>query len=224
MKSCPRLSFLSLAFALAVLAPVALSAADDAKRSTTPEADRNVSKPTPGTISVDFPGGTIADLNTAIAKAGGMYFNLVGEKSELATAVPAFSIRNASPDAFAMALNQLLSARGLSVSAAGNMGGPNAVFVLAKGRAGHTEPTIFNSFQLGPYLEKQSVDDIVTAIRTLWELKPGNNSDALQLKFHPPTKLLLVSGSPEAITVASTVISNLAGPDKTSKEQYAPKR
>jgi hypothetical protein len=190
-------------------------AADETRKITAPVP------PHQPYISVDFPGGSLAELNAAIKSSGSMSFNLVGEKSELAAEVPPFSIRNAAPDAFAMALNQVLTARGLNISAAGNMGGPNAVYVVTKARAPRpvNEPVVFESFQLEGNLEKASIDDIVAAIRTAWELNPENKPDALKMKFHPATKLLLVSGTPSALTVARQVVSTLPGPNAAERER-----
>jgi len=170
-------------------------------------------------ISIDFAGGSIAQLVAMVNKLGGPGFNLIGEKEDLGMELPSFSVRNVTPIAFAMALRQLLEPRGLTVIVE-----QNEMFVLRRlSTMRGLEPMRFESFQLAPYLEKHSIDEIVAAIRMAWELNPQNKPDALQLKFHPPTKLLLVSGTGEAIMVASKVISTLAGaPEKTSREQYAP--
>ena len=167
-------------------------------------------------FNVDFPGGSLEQLVKSVSTADGAIFNVVGEKTDLAVTVPAFSLRNADGESLANALNQLIAPRGLNITRAQ---GPNIVapgsrvqtnypiYVLVRRSA--IERAAFDSFQLAPYLEKQSIDDIVMAIRTLWELNPGNKPEALLLKFHPPTKLLLVSGTPEAIGVAGKVISTL---------------
>ncbi|MDO8542724.1 MAG: hypothetical protein Q7S40_19965 [Opitutaceae bacterium] len=177
--------------------------------------------------TIDFPGGTLAQLVKSISGASESHFNLVGETADLATELPAFSIRNADTEAVANALGLLLNGRGLSIIRAPQQrSGPNPsdipVYVLMK-RSGDTNA--FESFQLGPYLEKQSVDDIVSAVRTAWELQPQNKPEALQLKFHPATSLLLVSGTPGAIAVASKVISTLSGPpEKTKTERVQAER
>ena len=181
----------------------------------------------PRAISVDFPGGSLSALSAAIAKTDGAYFNLLGEQADLATELAAFSVRNASPEIFAAALNQLLTPRGLEIKPGGNMiNGEGTVFVVAKTaprRPATTEPTLFESFQLGPYLGKQSIDDIVGAIRTAWELDPTHKPDALVLKFHPPTKLLLASGSASAIQVARQIITVLPRDSEPPKDRPASK-
>jgi hypothetical protein len=189
-------------------------AARAAQAGESPARERKPTAVNPGLISVDFPGGTFADLLKAITNSGGVAFNVVGEKAVLATDLPAFSIRNALPLSVAAALNQLIAPRGLNLLNPGNYS--PEVYVLSERRpASFNEPVVFDSFQLASYLEKQGIDDIVGAIHTAWELNSVHKADALQLKFHPPTKLLLVSGSPEAVNIARQVVSTLMGaPEK----------
>jgi len=214
----PPLRTSLLALGLAASAAVATFGADDSKKTApaSPEADKSLTKIQPSHLTLDFPGGSVAQLIATINKPGGPGLNLLGEKDDLAIQLPAFAVRNVHPSAFAQALRQLLEPRGLTVI----QEGPD-MFVLRKlSTMRGVEPTSFESFQLGSYLEKQSIDDVVGAIRIAWELNPANKPDALQLKFHPPTKLLLVSGTRDAINVASKVISTLAGAPE--KVHYAP--
>jgi hypothetical protein len=208
----PFCRFLPLGLALFALPVVLCSAAES------PKADDQGQ--TPWIFNVDFPGGSLDQLIKSISSANAAIFNVVGEKADLATTIPGFSLRNADSESLANALNQLIAPRGLNISRAqgpsfvgprGPASGPanSSIYVLSR-RSAIDRPA-FDSFQLAPFLEKQTIDDIVTAIRTLWELNPANRPEALQLKFHPPTKLLLVSGTPEAIAVASKVISRLEG-------------
>lgn len=204
----PCLCFLRLLSVLVMLPAVVLSA-DDPKRS-------DERSPSQWIFNIDFPGGSIEKLVKSISSSSGAIFNVIGEKADLATEIPAFSLRNADGESLANALNQLIAARGLNLKRApggslrGSRGETNfPIYLLA--RRSDEQSTAFDSFQLEPFLEKQSIDDIVSAIRTLSGLNPANPPDGLQLKFHPATKLLLVSGTPEAILVASKVISTLSG-------------
>jgi hypothetical protein len=165
----------------------------------------------PNVISVDFPGGTIAEFVALVAKSGGSSFNLIGEKVDFACPLPPFSVRDADIAAVANALNILLASKGLAIIP--TSGGAGGVYALMKGNApvptAGRDPVLFDTFQLAPFLANQSVDDIVDAIRGAWELNPANKADALKIKYHPQTTLLLVSGSQAAINVASKVIDNL---------------
>ena len=158
-------------------------------------------------FTVDFPGGTVTDLLAAIAKTGAA-FNVVGEKADLMTEIPPFSVRNVTPEILAPALNQLFSPRGLFLGNTSNYG--DQIYLLTKKRPDQPSRTsFFNSYQLTPYLEQQSIDDIVDAIQTAWALDPANKVASPQLKYHPATSILLVYGSPEAIGTAQQVISSL---------------
>ena len=196
--------------AVSAFAQIGLSAvaAEPAASSTNPTATA-VSRPAASLINLDFPGGTVAELVATTAKTEGGTFNLIGEKADMAAELPPFSLRNAEPQALAVALDSLLKARGLEV------GGSSNLFVLRK--RSHPEapaaPKNFvESFPLTSQLEFQSVDDIVDAIRMAWQLDPAHDPAALRLKFHPATKLLFVSGTGEAIGLAHSVIINLKQP------------
>ena len=67
----------------------------------------------------------------------------------------------------------------------------------------------FQSFQLAPYLEFQSVDDIVGAVHAMWALDPMRSPEALRVKFHPPTGILLVSGPSEGIQMVEVILRQL---------------
>jgi hypothetical protein len=67
------------------------------------------------------------------------------------------------------------------------------------------------------------IDDIVAAIRLAWQMDPSHKNDSLQIKYHPPTNLLLVTGTPASLEVVERVIDSLkplattkAKPDSTS--------
>src|SRR5688572_22556729 len=138
--------------------------------SAAPAAARNQTN----AVTVDFMGGTVADFVTAVSKSGGAPFNLVGEKTDLAAGLPPFSLRDADAQSVAGALNLLLSQKGLSINQTGR------VFVLTRGNPQIARDSGFESFQLTPYLDYQSVEDIVGAIRAAWELNPVNKAEALQ--------------------------------------------
>jgi hypothetical protein len=163
-------------------------------------------------INVDFPGGPMSALLAVINKDGGA-FNVVGEKTDLAIELPALALRNADGASLANALGGLLQQRGYFLGGAGRtVPGQAPVFVLRKAalhEIDHRNIGQFQSFQLAPFLEHQSVDDIIGAIRTAWELDPANKADALRLKFHPPTGILLASAPPQGLSVVQAVLAQL---------------
>jgi hypothetical protein len=184
----------------------------------------NLEKKSPWTFSIDFPGGTLKQVLTPLAGPDGVSFSLIGsgEPADFATELPPFSLHNANLITVAKVLGTLLEARGFQLRVIDDSGPSSVVCVLTRRDTPKPEKrppqTLFESFPLGAFLGEQSIDDIVGAIRTGWELDPAHDRDALRLKFHPPTSILLVSGPPEAIMVATKVISQLKGTfDKDSK-------
>ena len=174
----------------------------------------------PRVFTVDFPGGRVTDLLAAVAKTGAS-FNVIGEKIDLMTEIPPFSVRNVTAEILAPALNQLFAPRGLFLGNTSNFS--NQVYLLTKKRPDQpSRPSFFNSYQLTPYLEQQSIDDIVDAIQTAWSLDPAIKATSPQLKYHPATSILFVSGTPEALGTAQQVIYSLKRkPDETIRKPDA---
>jgi hypothetical protein len=208
MKSNLRLpAFFTAALALAAFARPAFG--QDALPPSTVNLAQRPATSTP-TVSIDFAGGSVADFLAALKKSG-TNFNLLANPEDLATPLPAFSVRNTLPTQFARALSQLISGRGFSIEQSGS--GPiglDPVFVLV--RQSPTAHVSFESFQMESYLQKQSIQDIIDAIRLAWSMNPAHRPDDLQLKFHPATKLLLVAGPSEAIQQAKQIVSSLNPP------------
>ena len=217
----PRSLLVAVTFAAVVAAP-ALWAADapTASKPSTPPATGAAGLPSNVTahpITIDFPGGSIAQLVALINSSDNGPFNLIGEKSFQETALPPFSLHNVEPASLAVALNALLRPRELAFSLAG----PN-IFILAKSVSPSSlyapaAPT-FQAFQLAPYLTKLSVEDIIDAIVVAWESFPGNDPKQLGFKYHSATKLLFVYGPPEAIAIATKLIPQL-DPAATTRAQ-----
>ena len=176
-------------------------------------------------LTVTFSGGPISALIAAADKSSPDGFNVVGEKADLALELPPFSIRNADPSAFAGALDGVLRQRGytLQMNSKG-LPGQAPVFTLRKLASfemrGDQSP--FQSFQLASFLESQTVDDIIGAIRMAWELDTNHKPDGLRLKFHPPTGILLVSGPPEGINLVESVLKQLKVSAKPGPKPVAP--
>ncbi len=185
----------------------ALEYVAEAKASAAPE-------PPPRFVNVNFSGGSISAFIAAAEKGGYDGFNVVAEKNDLTLELPPFTIHNADPSALAAALDGLLRPRGYTLQpiATRMLPGQAPVFVLRKlnpNEIDHRLASDFQSFQLAPYLEYQSVDDIVGAIRAAWELDPARKPDNLRLKFHPPTGILLVSAARDGINIVSATLAQL---------------
>ena len=178
----------------------------------------------PKLINVDFPGGTFASLLAAINKDGAS-FNVVGEKADLALELPPLTLRNADAPSLAGALGTLLMQRGYALQPGGGVArGQLPVYALRKlaPYENNRTTTQFQSFQLAPYLEQQSVDDIVGAIRAAWDLDPARDPAMLRIKFHPPTGLLLVSTPIDGVNVVQIVLQQLRRTDRPPEVKTTP--
>src|SRR5687768_4647108 len=100
-------------------------------------------------ISVDFPGGPASVLVAAISKSDrDNSFNVIGEKTDLAIELPAFSVRNADPAALASALNGILQPRGYILAPTGRVNpGQSPVFTLRKLSPYETDQRLLGQLQ-----------------------------------------------------------------------------
>jgi hypothetical protein len=217
MKLLPSRFLLSLLLAAgAVLSPARAQPNAPAAPAAAAAPPALPTPPAPGrsdpTVSLDFPGGSLGDLIALVGKTNGeTALNVIGEKAALSTEVQAFTVRNADRDALLRAIGELLRSKGVRVQGVGG-----GVFIVSSDSPKDRRPThprsevVFDSFQLGSYLDdQQSVDNIVDVIRSAWTMNPAHDANALQVKFHPGTKLLLVSGPPEAIEMTRQLIRSL---------------
>jgi hypothetical protein len=180
-------------------------------------------------ITVGSDGGTLAELLEAAAQTsqrqGGFSLTLInaGDPSDLNAKLPPFMLQRVHWGTVIEVLSKLLSPQGLELSySGGDSSNPaeakSVVCVLRRigapslGANESNQPAV-EAIGLSDYIASdQSVDSIVDAIRTAWSLDPGRagNTSSFQLKYHPPTKILLISGSTRAIAIARQVVANLA--------------
>ena len=157
---------------------------------------------------------------TTLAKAGGPPFTIIlnlvnrDDSAEFAKIeLPPFSLRNVNQINIVEILATMLETRGFRFKSIGGI--RSFVGLVEKIPASEKAPAPqlqFLSFQLAPFLQSQSVNDIVEAIHTAWELDPSHASTMLHIKFHPGTSILLVSGPQEAINIARNVLIELKRP------------
>lgn len=182
----------------------------------TPAEPLNPAESAPRQFSIDFPGGTVRDFLTAVSKNDGVSISIIAasDPADLGAPLPPFSLRNINTMTAEQVLARMLNARGYDLTLVS--GDPYSNSVVAVLSRIEKKPVVvrmpssrFESFQLGPYLADQSIDDIVGAIRMAWELDPQHDPKALNLKFHPQTAILLMSGPPEGLELAMKIISQL---------------
>jgi hypothetical protein len=63
-------------------------------------------------------------------------------------------------------------------------------------------------FNLTPYLEAFTVEDITTAVQGAWDLMKTENNPSI--KYHKDTKLLIVVGATTELNVVADVLQQLA--------------
>jgi hypothetical protein len=189
-------SFLALA-TFAVAAVIVMGANDSPAASRAPE-----------TFTVEFSGGSLAQLLAQLNNAQHWAVDIVGSKEDLdAATLPPFSVHNIQRGQFMGLLANILSRRGFEFDPSS----PD-VAVLNK-REGNVARNFFSK-DLSPFLDTKSVDDIVDAIRTACSMNPSPKGQELKIKFHPQTKLLLISGNDQDVNIAIRVLISLDIPQK----------
>lgn len=172
----------------------------------------------PKGISVDFPGGSLAQLLTAVSQSGSEPFNVIAPKEALGLVVPQFSVRNVSPHNLALALDQLLAGYAVDFSKGEYEHDGQPVFTLRSSqpdqsapKAEKPKPEQFRSYAINrAVLNQIPVDQVIEAINTAWRLDAANKPEALTLKYHAATGILLVSSREGlALQTADQVINSL---------------
>lgn len=176
----------------------------------------------PPLITVRSKGGPLSGFITAASKLKEISFTLINaaDPADLETPIAPFELSNANWGTVINVLGTFLRSRGLELRVVGG-DDPNfaeastIVCVLNHTEesrvAGHrAQQSEFESLQLGEHIDDaQTIEVIVDAIRAAWELDPARDPAALRLRFHPATKLLLVSGPAPASLVVRQVIGGL---------------
>ncbi len=172
----------------------------------------------PKGISVDFPGGSLAQLLAAISKSNSEPFNLIAPHDALALAVPQFSVRNVSPRNLALALDQILDGYIVDFPKGETERDGQPIFTIRPSQiqppaAKHekAKPERFKSYPIDRIVLGQiPVEKVIEAINSAWTLDPANKIEDLKLKYHTATGTLLVSTREEAALITTDqVISSL---------------
>ncbi len=189
----------------------------------------------PWLLSFEFAGGPLKEFLDMMGRRTEISFNIISasDPQDLNTPLPPFALHNASLPTVFEVVKSLLGPHGFSLAFAGNGDrNSNSITCVLTPNAPPSAPkplgpapTVFDSFLLAPYLAFQSIDEITATIREGWELDPAHDKNALRLKYHPGTSILLVSGSPEAISIAHKIIltfKSKPGQDPDAKEKSPP--
>lgn len=213
MTNPSRLKLLiPLSLACLALAPVARAA-------------ENVERPNDSTlVTLNFPGGTLEEFVQALETASEGPVNLVmpGYGN---VPVPAIRVTQVNlAQVFGAITNADPRIRFQPASR------DTSSTVWAVQLADHrTTQQIARSFSVERLLEKYSINDITTAIKTAWDMMREADGASLpsssrywievapppELRFHQETQLLIIRGTPDDLNQATNVIEQLSPPRNT---------
>ena len=181
-------------------------------------------KPSLTRFDLNFPGGSPRGLVQAVEKASGKPLNLVIPIGSATTELPPLKMRGVTVPELFHALQ--MASQNTSSSAPrlyGNraMSGINALFytfqtadkvpndssVWSFSSQSQEEPRAARFWQLSPYLNDYTVDDITTAIETGYKML-GDSPPAIN--FHKDTRLLIAVGEQGKLGLIDAVLEQLS--------------
>jgi hypothetical protein len=172
-------------------------------------------------FDLDFPGGTPAELVTAIGKASGKTLNAIIAPEYATRRLPPIKASGITAASLFRTLANV--ERGPAIVGDGAAtwqnrasfitedGAPDArsIWYFATSGEPPRQPARTNFYSLAPYLrDGVTVDDITTAIRTAWEMR--GDSPAPTIKFHQETQILIAVGHPEQLEAIDGVLGALS--------------
>jgi hypothetical protein len=165
-----------------------------------------VAAPRPATFNFRFSGGTLDQLLRAIESASGEKLNLVAPSEfydkASKSSVAAMDLREVSVQDLLMAVNYTQR----------QPTGPLFEFRYAKpvwtaAVVSRPDPRESRVFYVGNLLAHFKIEDVTTAIKTVWGLKDIDPKP--ELKYHQDTKLLIVFARPGQIEEVSNIVNEL---------------
>ncbi len=184
---------------------VATARAADTAEANGPKPGQGTA-PRPATFNFNFPGGSLEQLLQAIETASGEKLNLVAPPDFYDKAgksvVARMDLREVSVQDLLMALNYTQR----------QPTGPLFEFRYAKpvwtvGVVSRPDPRVSRVFYVGNLLTHYKIEDVTTAIKTVWALKDTDPKP--ELKYHQDTKLLIVFAKADQIEEVSNIINEL---------------
>ncbi len=185
--------------------------------------------PTLTAFSLDFPGGTPAQLVKAIEKAIGKPLNVIINKEDENVDLPALKMSDVYLPQLFSAL-ETASRKTIAVSNPGSYVGSYSQFSAGFGFKTadtvtdtsvwyfHVEkpslPPVISTqkvvhyYSLAQYLDRGfTVDDITTAIQTGWKM--SSETSLPELNYHKETKMLIAYGEPDKLKTIAEVLNTL---------------
>jgi len=155
----------------------------------------------------------VVEFVGAVSAARSRPANILIDENDRSMRIPKFAMRQVTIGSLMQAINRLARMRDpASEFNAGNYAVPGeAIWSLTVARPKNVPEEQVKFFNLAPFLSKNSVEDITTALNAGYQLKTDSN-DRINLKFHKETQLLMVRGTPEVLAMVGDVLSQLAPP------------
>lgn len=186
-------------------------------------------------FNLDFPGGTPAELVAAIEKATSKPLNAIIPTEHADVQLPPLKMRNVTAPRLFESLqhSSLRQVRyetgsiypGLPGNRTPNYSTSNVAhgfravnnlfdgddtiwtFFVEGAPLPMPDPIACRYYQLEPFLESYSIDDITTAIQTGWRML--GEKEVPELSFHQETKLLIAVGDPSELALIDDVLKQL---------------
>jgi hypothetical protein len=199
-------------------------------------------------FDLDFPGGTPGELVAAITKAQGQPLNAIIPIDQQSTKIMPIKVHAVTAPELFTAIQSASSSERPLITSNGPAGrsvqfrsiemgfrpnttpptdqtvwsfystAPTPEYLAAISET-QPAPAVCQYFQLGPYLEDHSIDDITTAIQTGWKMLKVDPPP--QLSFHQETKLLIAVGVQQHIQQIPQVLDQLQRDDTPAVEKIA---
>lgn len=173
----------------------------------------------PSHIKVQFKGGKLSELLAIIGHPplGNIQVIPDGKSADLETDLPPFTLENADLTTLFGVVQGLLERRGLALNPVGSGPGNENSYVgllsrppgLATASGGQELEALQLTDYRSPSNNVIAVDVLVDALRTAWALEPTRKPEDLLIKYHEPTKMLLIAGPPPTSRVVRQVAAGL---------------
>jgi len=187
----------TLAIGSLLFSSVAVLAADESTKQT---ANRESSGPF--VFDLSFPGGTVPDFVAHVEKALdrstslGAKPNLIVPSEAGSLKLPKLELRSVDMDTLMNAASTLLGPKHTWQRA-----GPSTWLLYTRPDSRNTQ-----AFFVGHLLKKFKIEDLTTAIETVWEMGSTAKAD---LKYHKDTQLLIIRADKAQLDSALNVLNQL---------------
>ena len=179
-------------------------------------------------IDLDWQGGSVGEFFKILNEMRGGYMNFVVTPGAKDVQVPPFQLKNSSLPTICSLLDTVVTDLELTVAMGSDhgsvsdfadsyeedwkelqqaMGVPCLIVKLATFDGNEPILRSVNLYRLSDILAKYALAELATAVETAWAFLPGNSTGTL--KFHEETKLLICSGTPDQLEIASQLIDDL---------------